>query len=87
LSGSRHGSDDAYWQNANKAERCGELLIETKKSGERDSGSGGDRKSHSRHTSVNLADFGISYDQSSRWQKLAAVPTFLFNDLTDNTGR
>lgn len=51
--------------------RAGELLREMVARGERE-GRGGDRKSNSSEPSLTtLADLGISYDQSSRWQRLA----------------
>ncbi len=50
--------------------RAGELLAGMKINGER-AQQGGDRsKSHD----TTLLDLGVSRDQSSRWQKLAAVP-------------
>lgn len=51
--------------------RAGELLKETKESGQRHKGHG-DQKSESRHTTPKLPDFGITRDQSSKWQQLAA---------------
>jgi hypothetical protein len=60
-----------------RAERKGgELLRRMRERGERDAGRGGDRRSPSARTRVipNLADMGISYDQSSRWQQLSEVP-------------
>lgn len=51
--------------------RAGQLLAEMKLNGERDPGGRGRIESR---PSTQLADFGISKDQSSRWQKLAAVP-------------
>lgn len=57
-----------------RAERkAGEMLAQMEKSGER-TGHGGDRKSNSGAASLKLSDLGISYDQSSKWQQLAAVP-------------
>lgn len=47
--------------------RCGELLGETVQHG-------GDRKSKYHEGSLKLDALGISHNQSSRWQRLAAVP-------------
>jgi hypothetical protein len=60
-----------------RAERkSAQLLRLMKERGELDAGKGGDRKSPSQPTRVKtLADFGITYDQSSKWQKLADIPT------------
>jgi hypothetical protein len=53
--------------------KTGELLDEEKLNG-------GDRKSLSSDSRVKLGDLGISYDQSSDWQKLADVPEAEFED-------
>jgi hypothetical protein len=62
--------------------RAGELLREMGERGERDQGKGGDRKSQSSDTTVKtkLSDIGITKDQSSRWQKLAAMPEKQFEE-------
>jgi hypothetical protein len=54
--------------------RAGEILLEMTKSGERDAGKGGDRKSQSHASTVKLSDLGISKDHASRWQRLAEIP-------------
>jgi hypothetical protein len=72
-----------------RAERkLGQLLKEMKQSGERDSGSGGDRKSQSPATTVKqktLSDIGITRDQSSKFQQLADVPEKAFEDALADT--
>lgn len=56
-----------------RAERkCGEMLRETAKKGERAT-RGGDRKSKSCDATLKLDKLNITRDQSSRWQKLAAM--------------
>ncbi len=57
--------------------RCGEMLRETAERGERDQGRGGNRRSRSHDMTVmptTLADLGITKNESSRYQKLAAMP-------------
>jgi hypothetical protein len=54
--------------------RCGELLRNAKQAGEL-APHGGDRRSETRSHATTLKDVGISGDQSSRWQRLAAMPT------------
>jgi hypothetical protein len=55
--------------------RAGELLAEMAERGGRET-KGGDRKSKSRGVTLipKLADIGVSKMQSSRWQRLAALP-------------
>lgn len=57
--------------------RAGELLRESVATGERHTGHG-DQKSGSQPATPKLQDLGISKDESSRYQKLAAVPAPAF---------
>jgi hypothetical protein len=72
--------------------RAGELLREMKTNGERES-SGGDRKSSSCDPRMiqpekrSLQSLGITYDQSSKWQQLAAVPEAEFERVVRGSGR
>jgi hypothetical protein len=50
------------------------MLRQAAETGQRDSGSGGDRKSLSKPTTVKLNDIGITRDESSRYQRLASIP-------------
>lgn len=52
--------------------RAGELLAEMRQKGERKKP--GDNRKTSRSTTSQLSDLGISRDQSSNWQKVAAIP-------------
>jgi N6-adenosine-specific RNA methylase IME4 len=58
--------------------KAGQMLARMKETGERE-GQGGDRKSNSQDGSlISLADLHISYNQSSRYQDIAAEPDELF---------
>lgn len=50
------------------------MLRKAKEVGDLDAGMGGDRKSQSAPSTVKLNDIGLTKDQSSRYQKLAAMP-------------
>jgi hypothetical protein len=65
-----------------RAERkCGELLGEQLEHG-------GDRRSSSAGSNLKLRDMNISGDQSSQWQRLAAIPADRFEaDLADPAWR
>jgi N6-adenosine-specific RNA methylase IME4 len=57
--------------------RGGELLAEMKKNGERANIGGDGRNQHTRGSQsgcTTLADLGITRGESSKWQKLAAIP-------------
>lgn len=57
--------------------RGGEILKDLKENGGRSSGHG-DQKSASNHSTPILEDFGLSRDDSSLWQKFAAMPADAF---------
>jgi hypothetical protein len=67
--------------------RVGELLKDMKQNGQRHSGHG-DQKSESSHATPiqTLEDFGITRDQSSKWQQLADVPEQTFENLVTEDG-
>lgn len=72
--------------------RAGELLIEMKGSGQlqKQGDSGGNRKqtsgSPTSAPAAKLADLGITRDQSSKWQQLAAVPKEHFEKAVKSPG-
>lgn len=69
--------------------RAGELLIEMKRRGERHNGRGNNPprlESQPTTSTPQLADLRITRDQSSKWQKLAAVPAEDFEKAIANSG-
>ena len=70
--------------------RCGELLADMEKAKGTDYGGTGHdtraaRGSHSPPRT--LSDMGITYDQSSKWQRLAAVPEAEFEAAVSQPGK
>jgi hypothetical protein len=64
--------------------RCGELLRSSAEAGERDPGGRGRRiESHDATQQPTLSDLGITRDQSSRYQKLAAMPSEHFESAVE----
>jgi N6-adenosine-specific RNA methylase IME4 len=65
--------------------RAGELLAVMAAKGERDRGSGGDRKSNHglRDKTVKLKDLKVNKTQSSRWQRLAELEPNAFEALIE----
>jgi site-specific DNA-methyltransferase (adenine-specific) len=61
--------------------RAGELIKEQQAAKVLDSGKGGDRKSDHRRDVATLKSLGISRDQSSKWQMLAAVTEVKFEQI------
>lgn len=68
--------------------RAGQLLAEMKQSGERSNGYAPQKKVESRATTPpkHLADLGITRDQSSKWQQLAAIPEAEFERAVKGSG-
>ena len=64
--------------------RAGELLKETKESGQRVNEKGSNKVSRGATPTATLSDFGISRDQSSKWQQLAEVPGRVFASRLTN---
>ena len=63
--------------------RAGEMLGDMKREGERDRGSGGNRKSRSHDVTVTpskLSDLGVAKMESSRWQAIASMPEAQFEE-------
>lgn len=73
-----------------RAERkCGELLRETEKAKgarEPDTNRGSTRSTGATASPKTLAEMGLTKDQSSKWQKLAAVPEDEFNAAVNIPG-
>lgn len=68
-----------------RAERkCGEMLRDAAESGQR-AMPGGDKKSSSHDTRMipTLKNIGLTYDQSSRYQKIASIPEEVFEAAID----
>src|ERR1039458_9380580 len=63
--------------------RAGQLLREMKQTGDRDAGGRGKIASRG---ATQLKDLGITRDQSSQWQALAAVPAEAFEEAVTNAG-
>ena len=61
-----------------RSSSSGELLKEMKESGQRDPGGRGAIESRA---TTQLSDLGITRDQSSKWQKLAALDEQVFETL------
>ena len=64
--------------------RCGEMLRDSAESGQRDPGGRGRRiESHDATQQPTLRDLGLTRDQSSRYQKLAAMPAEHFETAVE----
>jgi hypothetical protein len=62
--------------------RVGTLLGEASKSGQRDSGRGGNRRSPPPETILpTLSHYGITKTQSSQWQQLSSIPDAQFEAI------
>lgn len=77
-----HEAEDRAREIRIRAERrCGQLLVETQRNGQRNPGHGQKKKFESSHPTQKpptLAELGLSEDHSSRCQKLAQVSEDLF---------
>lgn len=63
-----------------RAERkCGELLKEMKENGQRHNEKGSNKVS--RVATPALKDLGVTRDQASKWQQLAAIPEKILHSL------
>ena len=85
----RSAEKSALAQSSPQHQRQGQVSRRARKQVERtvdgDEHAESDGRPKNASTNTGLSDVGISYDQSSRWQKRAAVPEEIFEQVQDKT--